>query len=41
MILDFFFNQINQKKKRLHFNEFMLNFHDFVHERKSKKKKTY
>tara|TARA_B100000287_G_scaffold332718_1_gene317797 strand:- start:257 stop:1315 length:1059 start_codon:yes stop_codon:yes gene_type:complete len=37
MILDFFFNQINQKKKRLHFNEFMLNFHDFVHERKSKK----
>ena len=37
MILDFFFNQINEKKKRLHFNEFMLNFHDFVHERKDKK----
>ena len=37
MILDFFFNQINEKKKRLHFNEFMLNFHDFVHERKNKK----
>ena len=37
MILDFFFNQIKEKKKRLHFNEFMLNFHDFVHERKDKK----
>ena len=37
MILDFFFNQINEKKKRLHFNEFMLNFHDFVHQRKDKK----
>ena len=37
MILDFFFNSINQKKKRLHFNEFMSNFHNFVHERKRKK----
>ena len=37
MIMDFFFNQVNEKKKRLHFNEFMLNFHDFVHERKDKK----
>ena len=37
MILDFFFNQIQEKKKRLHFNEFMLNFHDFAHERKNKK----
>ena len=37
MILDFFFNQIIEKKKRLHFNEFMLNFHDFVHERKNNK----
>ena len=36
MILDFFFNQIQEKKKRLHFNEFMLNFHDFAHERKNK-----
>ena len=36
MILDFFFDQINVKKKRLHFNEFMLSFHDFVHERKDK-----
>ena len=37
MILDFFFNLVNKKKQRLHFNEFMLNFHNFVHERKDKK----
>ncbi len=37
MIMDFFFHQINEKKKRLHFNEFMLNFHNFVHDRKDKK----
>ena len=37
MILDFFFNKIKEKKKKLHFNEFMLNFHDFVHEIKNKK----
>ena len=36
MILDFFFNLIDKKKHRLHFNEFMLNFHDFVHENKNK-----
>ena len=34
MILDFFFNNVNEKKQRLHFNEFMLNFHDFVHKKK-------
>ena len=34
MILDFFFDQLDHKKLRLHFNEFMLNFHNFVHERK-------
>ena len=39
MILDFFFSQVKQKKKRLHFNEFMLSFHDFVQERKNKKEK--
>jgi len=27
---------ISKKKLRLHFNEFMLNFHDFVHENKNK-----
>ena len=37
MIMDFFYKQINKKKERLHFNEFMLNFHNFVHERKEKK----
>ncbi len=36
MILDFFYKLISQKKLRLHFNEFMLNFHDFVHENKNK-----
>ena len=36
MILDFFFNLLDQKKQRLHFNEFMLNFHNFVHENKNK-----
>jgi len=36
MILKFFFDQIKEKKVRLHFNEFMLNFHDFVHEHKNK-----
>ena len=30
MILNFFFDQVDQKKLRQHFNEFMLNFHDFV-----------
>tara|TARA_E500000178_G_scaffold292207_1_gene296409 strand:- start:112 stop:1149 length:1038 start_codon:yes stop_codon:yes gene_type:complete len=29
MILDFFYNQLKVTKLRLHFNEFMINFHDF------------
>ena len=36
MILNFFFDLIEEKKLRKHFNEFMLNFHDFAHERKEK-----
>jgi len=36
MILNFFFDQVDEKKVRLHFNEFMLSFHDFVHERKER-----
>ncbi|MDA9752479.1 cell division protein ZapE [Candidatus Pelagibacter sp.] len=36
MILNFFFDQVDQKKLRQHFNEFMLSFHDFVYERKDK-----
>ena len=37
MVLNFFFNEVKEKKLRLHFNEFMLNFHNFVHENKNKK----
>ena len=36
MILNFFFDLIKEKKLRNHFNEFMLNFHNFAHERKEK-----
>ncbi len=36
MILNFFFDLVEKKKLRQHFNEFMLSFHDFVHERKEK-----
>ncbi len=36
MILNFFFDRLDKKKLRKHFNEFMLNFHDFAHERKEK-----
>ena len=31
MILNFFYHQLKVKKLRLHFNEFMINFHDFRH----------
>jgi len=36
MILNFFFDRLKEKKLRLHFNEFMLSFHDFVHKKKEK-----
>ena len=36
MILNFFFNQIDKKKLRLHFNEFMIKFHDFIFQNKDK-----
>ena len=36
MILDFFYNSLNEKKKRNHFNEFMSNFHNFAHDKKDK-----
>ena len=29
MLLNFFFDNLNKKKQRLHFNEFMIKFHDF------------
>jgi len=37
MIFNFFFEKIKEKKLRLHFNQFMLNFHNFVYEKKDKK----
>ena len=36
MILNFFFDQLKVKKLRKHFNEFMLNFHDFAHTQRDK-----
>jgi len=30
LILNFFFDQLDKNKLRKHFNEFMLNFHDFI-----------
>ena len=36
MILNFFFESLKEKKSRLHFNEFMVKFHDFIFENKKK-----
>ena len=36
MILNFFFNSLEKKKLRLHFNEFMINFHNFIFKNKNK-----
>ena len=38
MILDFFYNNLKFTKQRLHFNEFMISFHDFVFQNKKDKK---
>ena len=38
MILDFLFNELDSPKLRMHFNEFMINFHDFRHGNKHKNK---
>ena len=38
MILNFFYNNFNQSKHRLHFNEFMISFHDFIFQHKNSKK---
>ncbi len=35
MILNFFFDKIKEKKLRLHFNEFMIEFHDFIFKNKN------
>ena len=34
MILNFFYKNFDKSKKRLHFNEFMINYHDFVFQNK-------
>ena len=39
MILNFFFNELKEKKLRLHFNEFMITFHDFIFQNKNQDKK--
>ncbi len=36
MILKFFYDYLDKKKLKQHFNEFMLGFHDFVHKQKEK-----
>ncbi|MDB4845710.1 cell division protein ZapE [Candidatus Pelagibacter sp.] len=38
MILNIFYENFYYSKKKFHFNEFMLNFHDFVFQNKNKKK---
>ncbi len=38
MILDFFYKNLNQTKQRLHFNEFMISFHNFIFKNKNYKK---
>ena len=38
MILNFFYDNFNHTKQRLHFNEFMIGFHDFVFKNKENKK---
>jgi len=34
MLLNFFYDNLDIPKQRLHFNEFMISFHDFAHRRK-------
>jgi len=36
MILNFFFNELKENKIRVHFNEFMIQFHDFIFHNKNK-----
>ena len=38
MILNFFFEEFNKKKLRLNFNEFMIEFHNFIFKNKDKEK---
>ena len=34
MLLNFFYDNLDIPKQRLHFNEFMINFHDYTHDLK-------
>ena len=36
MIANFVYDKINLKKTKFHFNEFMINFHDFRYQKKKK-----
>ena len=38
MILNFFYKNFNQPKHRLHFNEFMISFHEFIFQNRNSKK---
>jgi len=38
MILNFFYENFDKSKQRLHFNEFMIRFHDFAFQNKDNKK---
>jgi cell division protein ZapE len=38
MILDFYYNHLSIKKNRMHFNEFMINFHDYRHQERTEGK---
>ena len=38
MLLNFFFSKLKISKRRIHFNEFMINFHNFRHDQKIKQK---
>ena len=38
MILNFFYENFSQTKHRLHFNEFMISFHEFIFQNKNSKK---
>ena len=37
MILNFFYENFNKPKHRLHFNEFMISFHNFIYQNKNNK----
>ena len=36
MLLNFFFDHLDIPKKRMHFNEFMINFHNYHHQNRNK-----